>query len=204
MSRWLALLLIVPLSACAEAELENCIEVVLTGTQGGPPAVHGLAGAGTLVRYGTVDHQCNDILMQFDTGRGTTERLSQLGVSPNDLDAVFLTHVHSDHTEGLFGLMQLRWHYLGRPLDLVCSEDVEAGGQTISCRAFSEHLGDAFLASGEIALRRKENKSRHPDGPSGLIEMHPVAATLENDEAVLAWSSGDVRVMAVRWSVNGV
>jgi ribonuclease Z len=113
MRRWLLALTFLPLIACAESVSENCLEVVLTGTQGGPPAVNGLAGAGTLVRYGSVENQCNDVLLQFDAGRGTTQRLSQLDVTPNDLDAVFLTHLHSDHTEGLIGLMQLRWHYLG-------------------------------------------------------------------------------------------
>ena len=116
------------LAACAgSAELaaQNCLQVTLTGTQGGPPAVNGLAGAGTLVQYGTVDNDCGDVLLQFDAGRGTTERLSQLGLSPNRLDAVFLTHIHSDHTEGLAGLLQLRWHFMGNSVDVVCGADVK-------------------------------------------------------------------------------
>lgn len=197
MRRWLLALSFLPLFACAESAPENCLEVVLTGTQGGPPAVNGLAGAGTLVRYGSVDNQCNDVLLQFDAGRGTTERLSQLGVTPNDLDAVFLTHVHSDHIEGLIGLMQLRWHYLGDPLDLVCSEDVEDAGRMMSCRAFAEHIGDAFVEAGEIAQRIAENKMRHPDGPSGLIKFQGVKQTAAGSGAETVWSSGDVSVQAV-------
>jgi ribonuclease Z len=158
--------------------------------------VNGLAGAGTLVRYGSVENQCNDVLLQFDAGRGTTQRLSQLEVTPNDLDAVFLTHMHSDHTEGLIGLMQLRWHYRGEALDLICSEDVEFNGQSVSCRAFSEHIGDPFIESGEIALRIAENKARHPGGPSGLIHLQTVAPTTALDESRLVWSSGDVSVRA--------
>jgi ribonuclease Z len=186
-----------PLLACAEPVAESCLEVILTGTQGGPPAVNGLAGAGTLVRYGTVENQCNDVLLQFDAGRGTTERLSQLGISPNDLDAVFLTHNHSDHTEGLIGLMQLRWHFMGGPLDLVCSEDVEAAGRTTSCRAFAEHIADAFLLSGEIAQRIAENKKRHPDGPSGLLILKEVGQTASDSIGEVVWSWSDVTVKAV-------
>lgn len=197
MHRWLALLLLIPFSACAEPVPENCLEVVLTGTQGGPPAVNGLAGAGTLVRYGSVENQCNDVLLQFDAGRGTTGRLSQLGLSPNDLDAVFLTHNHSDHTEGLIGLMQLRWHFMGGPLDLVCSEDVKAAGRTTSCRTFAEHIGDAFVLSGEIAQRVAENKKRHPDGPSGLVVFNGVGQTASESAGVVVWTSGDVTVKAV-------
>jgi len=195
--RWLALIFLVPISACAEPVPENCLEVVLTGTQGGPPAVNGLAGAGTLVRYGSVENQCNDLLLQFDAGRSTTGRLSQLGLSVNDLNAVFLTHNHSDHTEGLIGLMQLRWHFMGGPLDLVCSEDVEAAGRTTSCRAFAEHIGDAFILSGEIAQRVAENKKRHPDGPSGLVVLKEVGQTAPNSTGEVVWSSGDVTVKAI-------
>ena len=197
MRRWLLALSFLPLFACAEPAPENCLEVVLTGTQGGPPAVNGLAGAGTLVRYGSVENQCSDLLLQFDTGRGTTERLSQLGITPNDLDAVFLTHIHSDHTEGLIGLMQLRWHYLGGPLDLICSEDVEDAGRTTSCRAFADHIGDAFVEAGEIAQRIAENGKRHPDGPSGLLVFRGVKPTSPESVGEVVWSSDDVTVRAV-------
>ena len=87
---------------------DSCLEISLTGTMGGPPQVGGLAGAGTLVRYGQSSTNCNEVLLQFDAGRGTTQRLSELGVSPLQLDAVFITHMHSDHTEGLAGIMQYR------------------------------------------------------------------------------------------------
>jgi ribonuclease Z len=197
MHRWLALVLLIPFAACSEAVPEICLEVVLTGTQGGPPAVNGLAGAGTLVRYGSVENQCSDVLLQFDVGRGTTERLSQLSISPNDLDAVFLTHNHSDHNEGLIGLMLLRWHFLGEPLDLICSEDVERAGRTTSCRSYAEHIGDAFLESGEIAQRIAENKKRHPNGPSGLLVFKGVGQIASDSTGEIVWTSGEVTVKAV-------
>jgi ribonuclease Z len=37
----------------------------------------------------------------FDVGRGAIVRLSQIGVSPGQLDEIFLTHYHSDHINGL-------------------------------------------------------------------------------------------------------
>ena len=56
--------------------------------------------------------------------RTTSVRLSQLDVAPGDLNAIFFTHMHSDHVDGFADLMQLRWHYTpkGTRLDVVCSQ----------------------------------------------------------------------------------
>src|SRR4051812_6332307 len=88
------------------AQAAPCLIVTLTGTQGGPPAFNGLAGPGTLVRYGDDADNCGAVKLQLDTGRGTTMRLSQLGVGPAQLNAVFFTHMHNDHTEGFADLVQ--------------------------------------------------------------------------------------------------
>ena len=58
-----------------------CLVVTLTGTAGGPQQpFNGMASAGTLVRYGEDANNCGAVKLQFDAGRGTTMRLSQLGV----------------------------------------------------------------------------------------------------------------------------
>jgi len=199
----LLMLLLAPLAACAQSDEPNghCLEITLTGTQGGPPAVNGLAGAGTLIRYGSVANDCSDTLLQFDTGRGTTERLSQLGVSPVQLDAIFLTHMHSDHTEGLIGLLQYRWHFLGGPVDIVCSADMKASRpppeRTMSCSNYLGHIGDAMLQSGEIAQRHAENKKRDPAGPAALVQLEQVDLPLPDKPGHVVWQSGDVAVSAI-------
>lgn len=163
--------------------------------------MNGLAGAGTLIRYGTEENQCNDVHLQFDVGRGTTGRLSKIGVSANDIDAVFLTHLHSDHAEGLIDLMQLRWHFLGREIDVICSSDAVVAepvpGRTLSCRSYTEHIADAMIHSGEIAQRRAENSRRHEDGPAGLIRLMPVDIAARNETPGVVWQSGDVSVSAI-------
>jgi ribonuclease Z len=198
------LLLLVFTTACVaqpEAASGNCLEITLTGTQGGPPAVNGLAGAGTLVRYGSVANHCSDLLLQFDAGRGTTERLSQLGLSPSQLDAVFLTHLHSDHTEGLAGLLLYRWHFLGGPVDVVCSADVKVTEpppeRTLSCSNLLTHSADAMLHAGEIAQRYAENNERNPAGPASLARLHAVALPLPDKPGRVVWSAGDVSVSAI-------
>jgi ribonuclease Z len=78
-----------------------CLVLTLT-TAGGPQQpFNGMASAGTLVRYGEDANNCGAVKLQFDAGRGTTMRLSQLGVGSEQLNAVFFTHMHNDHTEGL-------------------------------------------------------------------------------------------------------
>ena len=53
----------------------------------------------------------------FDCGRGTVLRLQQLGISWSDLDALFLTHLHSDHIVGIPDLFLTGW-LLGRRVPL--------------------------------------------------------------------------------------
>ena len=130
------------------------------------------AGSGTLVQYGDDDNNCGAVRLQFDAGRGTTQRLSQVSTPVGRLDAIFLTHMHSDHTEGLADVMQLRWHFnsTGPKVDVVCSDDAPSpAGFTMSCRNLTAHISDAFIHSGEIAQRLLENKARLPGGPAGSV-----------------------------------
>lgn len=174
------------------------LTVTLTGTQGGPAVFPGLAGPGTLVRYFSGDDDSNAINLQFDTGRGTTMRLSQLGVFPEQLDAVFFTHMHNDHTEGFADLVMARWsfHGAGPKLDVVCSSDaVSQRGHTISGRKFVTHVADAFIQSGEIAQRHSERKDRTPGGPADLLNT--ITFDPQN-QAQVVWSRASVTITAVR------
>lgn len=184
--------------ALSVANAAPCLTVTLTGTMGGPPEYNGLAGPGTLVRYGDDTNNCDAVKMQFDAGRGTTMRLSQLGISPVQINAVFLTHMHSDHVDGLADLMQLRWHFdsKGPKVDVTCTSDtVSVLGFTISCQKFIAHLADPYVQSGEIAQRLSESKDRLQGGPPELVHLMTFEA---KDEIQLVWSSGDVKVSAVR------
>src|SRR6516164_5145195 len=180
------------------ADAAPCLIVTLTGTQGGPQSFNGLAGAGTLVRFGDDADECGAVKLQFDAGRGTTMRLSQLKVGPEQLDAVFFTHMHNDHTEGFADLVQLRWsfHGTGPKIDAVCSSDiVSPQGFTISCRKFVTHIADAFIQSGEIAQRHSELATRTAGGPAELVNT---IAFEPKEEPQSVWSLGDVRVSAIR------
>src|ERR1043165_9147213 len=105
------------------AQAAPCLSVTLTGTQSGPAVFNGQAGAGTLVQYGDDSNNCGTSKLLFDAGRGTNMRLSQINVSPPQLNAVFFTHMHGDHTEGFPDILTLRWYLKGSKLDIVCSAD---------------------------------------------------------------------------------
>ena len=45
-----------------------------------------------------------------DCGSGVTQRLDQINISSADIDALFLTHLHSDHVIDLYQLIISSWH----------------------------------------------------------------------------------------------
>lgn len=98
---WLLMALCALLPAAAVARDAQHIEVTLLGT-GDPMPRLDRFGPATLVRAG-------GRTVLFDAGRGAMQRLHQLGVSSGELDAIFLTHLHSDHVVGLVDLWLTGW-----------------------------------------------------------------------------------------------
>ncbi len=182
----------------SSAQAAPCLMVTLTGTQSGPPVYNGIAGAGTLIRYGDDSDNCSAMILQVDAGRGTLLRLSQAGVLPEQINAVFFTHMHSDHTEGFAEILQLRWNFnsTGPKLDVVCSTDtVSPLGFVLSCRKFVAHSADPLIQSGEISQRISEDKNRLPGGPADVAN---IMTFQPNNEPQVVWMSGDVKVSAIR------
>lgn len=184
--------------AAVPAQAAPCLIMTITGAQGGPQAYQGQAGPGTLVRYGDDSDNCSAVRLQFDAGRGTLLRLSQINVLSSQLNAVFFTHMHNDHSEGFADLVQHRWLIFptSAKIDVVCSEDAKSPlGHTISCKKFVAHIADPQIQAGEIAQRVVEDKRRAADGPAAQTNVR----TFEpKNEPQVVWSSGDVKVSAVR------
>ena len=114
--------------------------------------------------------------LQFDAGRGTLLRLSQLDVLSSQLDAIFFSHMHNDHSEGFIDLLMHRWTIFptSPQIDVVCSDDVVSPfGFTISCTKFVAHIADTFIHSGEIEQRVSDNKNLPAAGPAGGTKTSP-------------------------------
>jgi ribonuclease Z len=185
--------------AATSAQAAPCLVVTLTGTSG-PPPFKDLAGPGTLVRYGDDSNDCRSVLMQFDAGRGTLMRLAQVDVQAAQLNAVFFTHMHSDHMEGFSDIVQMRWMFgspKGPKLDVVCSADAKTKlGFTLSCSKFVAHINDAYERSGETAYRKAEMKgivaAAGPVAGLNVVTFDP------KDDARVVWTAGDIKVSAIR------
>ncbi|NRA03281.1 MAG: MBL fold metallo-hydrolase [Myxococcales bacterium] len=149
-------------------------EVVVTGT-GVPHLAPGRAGPGVLVRTA-------DTALQFDAGRATALRLCEAGTQPQDLDALFVTHHHSDHLTGLVDLVFARWlqsPFGYTPLPIVAP----IGAST----RYVERMLDPW--DDDIAVRM-EHVGR-PDGPAP--ELIGFVASADAREV---WSNSELRVLS--------
>ncbi len=149
-------------------------EVIITGT-GVPHLAPGRAGPGVLVRHeGTA--------LQFDAGRATSLRLCEAGTQPEQLDAVFITHHHSDHLTGLVDLVFTRWlqsPVQHTPLPIIAPD----GPAARYVRAMLDPWKD------DIAVRMEHTERE--DGPTPVLSSFEATGSARE-----VWSSGPVRVQA--------
>ena len=80
---------------------DRALDVTLLGTGDPVPRVDRF-GPSILVEAGPYR-------LLFDAGRGASQRLTQLDFSLGDIDAVFITHFHSDHLSGLPDIWLTGW-----------------------------------------------------------------------------------------------
>jgi ribonuclease Z len=83
------------------------LEVIILGS-GSPLPDPERAGPATLVRAAGHD-------FLFDCGRGVLMRAAAVPTSPASLTAIFLTHLHSDHTTDFNDVVTMRWAISPQP-----------------------------------------------------------------------------------------
>lgn len=125
-------------------------------------------------------------LFVFDAGEGSSKKLMLMGFAATDVEAVFLTHFHSDHIDGLGSLTLNHWgqHGAHAPLPLYGGAGVErvAAGfneaYTIDSTYRIAHHGTAILP------------------PSGFgLAPHPFAIP-EGQNSAVVLDDGGVRITA--------
>jgi len=94
-------LVILGLLSTVPGHAQSKFTVTLLGTSA-PPPLPDRFGPSTLVQAG-------EQVLVIDAGRGASIRLWQLKVPLGKIDALFLTHYHSDHTVGIADLWLTGW-----------------------------------------------------------------------------------------------
>ncbi|MGE5457585.1 MAG: MBL fold metallo-hydrolase [Methanococcaceae archaeon] len=124
------------------AHRKSTIKVTLLGT-GTPQPVMERFGASILVQAGGKN-------LLFDAGRGCLQRLRQISVEYNTLDAVFFTHLHSDHIVGFPDLWLTGWlvSKRTRPLRVFGPEGT---------KQMTDHLQKAYEF--DISIREEDDKA---------------------------------------------
>jgi len=151
--------------------------ITITGT-GCPIPDAKRAGPGVLVRH-------DDVALQFDAGRSTVQRLAGAGLWPTELDAVFVTHHHSDHLTGLQDLVLTRW-LMDRTRSVPTLPIVAPEGPSVS---FLEEMLQAWRH--DIAIR-SQHAGRDDEPDIDIIGFGLPVSPAE------IWRGGDVIVKAGR------
>ncbi len=146
------------------------IAVLLLGT-GFPRPDPNRAGAATAVIVGSK-------WFLVDAGRGATMRIAATPLKYGDMRAVFITHLHSDHTAGLPDLFITSWQFgrKAKPLPLYGPTGID-------------RLATAMLQFFEADIHiRRDLVEKHPAG-GATITVHRV------NEGVV-YDDGEVKVTA--------
>lgn len=144
-------------------------EWVELGTRSGPIPGTDRSQPSHLLR---VDNQ----VILVDVGDGTTQQLAKAGVGLGDVDAVFISHLHFDHTGGLFAFLSLRYQSssafgatplaiygppgtasMVRQLDAATLAAAELLPATPPAHEIHELSGGASVTIGEILINAVEN-----------------------------------------------
>ena len=98
----------------AQPDPAKATRIVTLGTAAGPRSLSDRAGPATLLQVG-------DRIYLVDAGAGVSHGLADIGIQPDQVRRIFLTHPHFDHVAGIPTLLGFAWQR--RP-----SEPVEVYG----------------------------------------------------------------------------
>jgi ribonuclease Z len=152
------------------ADQNSAMELILLGT-GYPYPSADHAGPSSAVIVG-------DKVFVVDAGRGTVMRLAAADISWDAIRAAFITHLHSDHIDGLPDLYHSTWQFGdGRPFELYGPDGIQG-------------VADGVLKfyEADIHIRRDLTEKLPPDG--ARIHVHQIR------EGIVYEIPGEVRVTA--------
>jgi len=114
--------------------------LITLGTRGGPGPMVGRAQSSNILIV-------NGALYIVDAGEGVTRRLTRAGIAIRDIDNIFITHPHSDHTGGLGGLMSSEYDLnRTKPVNIYGPPGTDAGVKALV--AFLNVSADIRISEG--------------------------------------------------------
>ncbi len=124
-------------------------------------------------------------LMIFDTGGGSSRQLGVMGINAGEIDKIFLTHLHSDHIDGLGEMLLQSWAGGRRqaPLPIygpVGTEQVVAG------------FNMAYAVDATYRIEHHGEEAIPPAGYGGVATEFSV----EEGGSLVVYQSGELTVTA--------
>lgn len=111
--RWICLvavpMFVRPMAGATTAQEQPHSEWVTLGTQSGPTPRATKSQPANLLHYA-------DQYILVDAGDGAAEQLAKAGVRLAAVRTVFISHLHFDHTSGLFAILGLRYQLSNPPI----------------------------------------------------------------------------------------
>ena len=142
-------------------------KLTLLGT-GCPSPSHLRYGPSSLVSYEGTNYL-------IDAGSGVTQRLSEAGIKPGEIDYFFITHLHSDHIVDLYQLFISGWH-TGR----------ETKFKVYGPKGLKSHFDKIFEAyKEELDLRKEWEKRPNVEGLAYEITEINNELKIELDNATI-------------------
>jgi ribonuclease BN (tRNA processing enzyme) len=157
-------------SASAAPPAPPALTFTTLGTNSGPIPRPDRSEPANLVRYG-------DQLILADAGDGVAEQLAKTGLPIDRISTILISHLHFDHTGGLFGLLALRFQTSGTaPLTIYGPPGVR------------ETVAQLFAAMkpGTLAISTMRQVRGGPDAGVTVVEI----------EGGKSFAVGDIRIEA--------
>lgn len=183
--------------------------IILLGTAGGPRLQKNRGQPATIL---SVDGH----LYLFDCGTGTVRQFAKMGLGPEALEAIFITHLHPDHQLGLAslmgnnvfsldwstkprtwqivgpkgtaGLVDAGWHYVSKVFEAFAMEGLALNTGQSPFRTRDIDANGVVYADERISVTAVENSHYSLAAPAVREQIKSYSYRVESKDAVIVFT----------------